>query len=50
MIELIPKNIIIGSTIILINLIPLILRKYKLIPITAAISVLLAILGVYILP
>ena len=49
MIELIPKNVIIGSTIILINLIPLILRKYKLIPLTATISLLLAIFGNYIL-
>jgi len=42
------KNIIIGSIIILINLIPLISKKYKLIPITALISLVLMLIGNYI--
>jgi len=48
MIELITKNIIIGGIIILINLLPLIFQKYKLLPITAAVSLLLALLGIFI--
>lgn len=48
MIELITKNVIIGTTIILINLIPLILRKYKYIQLTALISLVLMLLGIYI--
>jgi len=41
------KNIVIGSIIILINLIPLISKKYKLIPITALISLVLMLIGNY---
>ena len=48
MIELIPKNVIIGSVIIIINLIPLITKKYDLLGVTAALSLLLAIIGMYI--
>jgi len=47
MIELITKNIIIGSIIIIINLIPLIFKKYKLIPITALISLVLMLIANY---
>jgi len=39
-------NFVIGITIIVINAIPLLLRKYKYIAITAAISVLLYLLTV----
>jgi len=35
------ENIIIGSIIILINAIPLLTKRYKIIPLTAIISVLL---------
>ncbi len=44
MIEYININTIVGTIIILINLIPLILRKFNYIPITAAISLFLALL------
>ena len=37
-------NIIIGATIIIINLIPILFRKYKLLLVSGAISVLLGIL------
>lgn len=37
-------NFVVGITIILINLIPLILKKYKYIAITAVISVLIALI------
>jgi len=46
--ELITKNIIIGSIVIIINLIPLLTKKYKLIPITALISLVLILIGNYI--
>jgi len=45
MVELVTKNIIIGSIIILINIIPIISKKYKLIPITALISLVLILIG-----
>ena len=47
MIELIPKNIIVGALIVIINLIPLIFRKYKLLYLTSVISIILALLGIY---
>ena len=47
MIQLITKNIIVGIIIILINIIPLILKKYKLIPITALISLILMLIANY---
>jgi len=50
MIELITKNVIIGVTIIVLNSVPLILKKYGLIPLTVTISLLLAIFGNYVLP
>jgi len=45
MIELVAKNVIIGSVIIIINLIPLITKEYDMLGVTAALSLLLAILG-----
>lgn len=44
---IITKNIVIGSIVIIINLIPLITKKYKLVPITALISLILILLGNY---
>lgn len=44
----ITKNIVIGSVIIIINIIPLLLKKYKLLPITSAISLLLVLINQYI--
>jgi len=44
---IITKNIVIGSIVIIINLIPLITKKYKLVPITALISLVLILLGNY---
>jgi hypothetical protein len=46
--ELIIKNVIIGSIVIIINAIPLLVKKYKLIPITALISLILILIGNYI--
>lgn len=46
MIEL-TKNIAIGSIVIIINLIPIIFKKYKLIPITALISLILMLVANY---
>ena len=46
--EFITKNIIIGSIVIIINLIPLLTKKYKLIPITALISLVLILIGNYV--
>lgn len=46
--ELILKNVLIGSAVIILNLIPLILKKYKLIPITTIVSLILMLLGIYI--
>ncbi len=37
-------NVIIGITIVVINLIPILFKKYKLLLVTGAISVLLALL------
>jgi len=45
--ELITTNIVIGCIVIIINLIPLLSKKYKLIPITALISLVLILLGNY---
>lgn len=42
---MIAKTLIIGSVIIILNLIPLILKKYKLISLTSVISVIL--MGLY---
>jgi len=44
----ITKNLIIGSIIIIINVIPIITKKYKLLPVTSAISLLLALTSQYI--
>jgi len=41
------KNIIVGIIIIVINFIPLVTRKYKLIPITALISLILMLIANY---
>ncbi len=48
MIELITKNIVIGGIVIIINLIPLLTKKYKLIPLTALISLVLILIGNFI--
>ncbi|MEK6845013.1 MAG: hypothetical protein AABX44_02035 [Nanoarchaeota archaeon] len=48
MAELITKNIVIGGIVIIINLIPLLTKKYKLIPITALISLVLILIGNFI--
>lgn len=48
MAELIIKNIVIGGIVIIINLIPLLTKKYKLIPLTALISLVLILIGNYI--
>ena len=45
--EFIAKNILIVIAVIVLNLIPLILKKYKLVPITLIISLILMMLGVY---
>jgi len=45
--EFITKNIVIGSIVIIINLIPLLTKKYKLIPITALLSLVLILIGNY---
>jgi hypothetical protein len=47
MIEFVAKNVIIGGIIIVINLIPLITKKYKLFFLTVVLSVILAIIGNY---
>lgn len=41
---MVESNVIIGITIIIINLLPILFKKYKLLVITGAISVLLGIL------
>lgn len=43
---MITKDIIIGTAIILINLVPLVMKKYNFIPITAAISLFLVLLNI----
>lgn len=48
MIELITENIVIGGMVIIINLIPLLTKKYKLIPLTALISLVLILIGNFI--
>lgn len=47
MVELILKNVLIGIAVIVINLVPIILRKYKLVPITLILSLILMMLGIY---
>jgi len=47
MVELILKNVLIGIAVIIINLVPIILRKYKLVPITLILSLILMMLGIY---
>jgi hypothetical protein len=42
------KNIVIGGLIIILNLIPIVLKKYNLLPITSAISLLLVLISPYI--
>ncbi len=44
---LITKNVVIGIIVIVINLIPLITKKYKLVPITALLSLVLILIGNY---
>lgn len=46
MVKMITSNVIIGGIIVLINLIPLILKKYEYIKITAVISLILYFLYV----
>ena len=46
-VELITKNVIIGTVVVLLNVIPLLLKKYSLIPITVTVSILLMIIGNY---
>jgi len=41
---MVESNVVVGITIIIINLLPIIFKKYKLLIITGAISVLLGIL------
>lgn len=41
------KNIVVGGIVIIINLIPLVFKKYKLIPITALISLVLILIANY---
>ena len=41
---MVESNVIVGITIIIINLLPILFKKYKLLIITGAISVLLALL------
>jgi len=41
---MVESNVIVGLTIIIINLLPILFKKYKLLIITGAISVLLGIL------
>ena len=41
---MVESNVVVGVTIVVINLLPMIFKKYKLIIITGAISVLLGIL------
>ncbi len=41
---MVESNVIVGITIIIINLLPILFKKYKLLIITGAISVLLGIL------
>jgi len=48
MIEFAAKNVVIGAIIIIINLIPLILKKYNLIPITALITLILILIANYV--
>ncbi len=48
MVELITENIVIGGIVIIINLIPLLTKKYKLIPLTALISLVLILIGNFI--
>ncbi len=43
------SNMIVGITIIIINLVPLLMRKYKLITITLTISLLIAIINNYLI-
>jgi hypothetical protein len=45
--ELTAKNVIIGGIIIIINLIPLLTKKYKLLTLTSAISLFIALLGIF---
>ena len=47
MIEITTKNFIVGTIIILINIIPLITKKYKLVPITALLSLILMLIANY---
>lgn len=48
MVELITKNLVIGGLVVIINLIPLLTKKYKLIPVTALISLVLILIGNFI--
>lgn len=46
MIELVTKNVVIGLTIIIINAIPLITKKYNYMPFTALLSLVIALGGI----
>src|SRR3989344_2775892 len=46
-IEIIIKNVLIGVAVIILNLVPLILKKYKLVPITLILSLIIMLLGIY---
>ena len=41
---MVESNVVVGITIVIINLLPILFRKYKLLLVTGAISVLLGIL------
>jgi len=45
--EIIIKNVLIGVAVIILNLVPLILKKYKLVPITLILSLIIMLLGIY---
>ena len=45
MIEIIPSNVVIGIAVIIINLIPIITKKYKYLILTAIVSILLMYIG-----
>lgn len=47
MIELLTKNVIIGTLVIIINAIPLITKRYNFVPFTALISLVLILIGNY---
>lgn len=48
MVEFVAKNVIIGLLVIVINSVPLTLKKYNLVPVTAAISLIIMLAANYI--